>query len=243
MTSTRRPTTATLAAALMAVGLLAWPALVAAAPVTAGAPGQISGPCTATVNGQDVSTADTPARAIEVGHDETITVAGSDSTGAPFTKIQLRFPPLPGITVHDEPNEGGGNDWGGTVDVADYATWGVGLYQVSGGTDDCTGKAWIKVTGRSPFTTVAGGVGLALGLGGLVGAGTALRGLKPGFGSLLRSLTGAAPLGIGAAIVAQQMGVTPLTGTTVLAWTAGAASISGLANVGLNAARAGAAAA
>ncbi len=211
--------------------------------VAAPAPAQISGPCTATLNGHDVSTATSPANAIEVGHDETVTVSGTDSTGAPFTRIKLRFPPLPDVTVHDEPNEGDDTTWGGSVDVADYATWGVGLYQVSGGTDDCTGRAWIKVTGRSPFTTVAGGTGLGLGAVGLVGAGRALRRAKPGFGSILRSMTGAAPLGIGAALLAQQLAFTPLTGTTVAAWTAGAASLSGLANVGITALRGGAAAA
>lgn len=224
---------AALTSLVLTGALLAW-----AAP----APAQISGPCTATVNGQDVATATSPASAIEVGHDDTVTVAGTDSTGAPFTVIKLRFPPLPDVTVHDEPNDDG-TDWGGSVAVSDYATWGVGLYQVSGGTDDCTGRAWIRVTGRSPFTTVAGGVGLALGATGVVGAGRSLRRAKPGFGSLLRSMTGAAPLGIGAALLAQQMAITPLTGATVVAWTAGAASVSGLANVGLNALRAGATAA
>lgn len=220
---------------LLVTSGLAW----AAAP----APAQISGPCTATINGHDVASATSPADAIEVGHDETVTVAGTDSTGAPYTRIKLRFPPLPDVTVHDEANEGGGTDWGGTVEVADYATWGVGLYQVSGGTDDCRGRAWIRVTGRSPFTTVAGGTGAGLGVIGLAGAGRALRRAKPGFGSLLRSMTGAAPLGIGAALLAQQMAITPLTGTTLVAWTAGTASVSGLANVGVSALRAGAAAA
>lgn len=223
---------AVLATMFFTSSLLAWNV----APVSA----QISGPCTATINGEDVSTATSPDTAIEVGYDETVTVAGTDSTGAPFTRIKLRFPPLPDVTVYDEPNEG--NDWGGSVEVSDYATWGVGLYQVSGGTDDCTGRAWIRVTGRSPFTTVAGGVGLALGAAGLIGAGTSLRRAKPGFGSLLRSVTGAVPLGVGGALLAQQMAITPLTGTTAAAWTAGAGAVSGLAHVGLNALHAGAAA-
>jgi hypothetical protein len=224
----------TLAAAVIAIGVV----VGTAAPASA----QIEGPCTATLNGEDVATATSPASAIEVAHDATVTVAGTDDTGAPFTRIDLRFPPLPDITVHDEPNDGG-TTWGGSVDVADYATWGVGLYQVSGGTDDCDGRAWIRVTGRSPFTTVAGGVGLALAAAGLVGAGRTLRTKRPGFGTLLRSLVGAAPLGVGAAVLAQQMAITPLTGTTLAGWTAGAASVSGLANLGINALRAGSAAA
>jgi hypothetical protein len=202
---------------------------------------QVSGPCTATINGQDVATATSPAKAIEVAHDDTIVVSGTDSTGAPYTKIKLRFPPLPDVTVYDEPNDGG-ETWGGSVDVKDYATWGVGLYQVSGGTDDCTGKAWIKVTGKSPFTTVASGVGLGLGAVGAVGAARGLRRAKPGFGSLLRTALGVAPLGLGAAIVAQQLAITPLTGVTVVAYTAGTAALGGLANLALGAAKVGAAA-
>ncbi len=232
--------TARRAVGLAALALVGTGALLGRPP-PAGA--QVTGPCTATIDGQDVSTATSPRTAIEVKADAVATVTGIDNTTAPFTKIKLRFPPLPAITVYDKTYDNPGPDWGGTVKVNDYATFGVGLYHVSGNTDDCTGTAWIKVTGRSPFTTVAGGVGLGLGALGLALAAGAAARARPSFASLLRSLFAGVPLGLGLAVVAQQMSVTPLTGTTLGAWAGGAASVSGLANLAVGALRSGAAAA
>lgn len=212
------------------------------APATAAA-AQIEGDCTATLAGRDVETATTPASAIEVGHEDVIRLQGTDPSGAPSTRIELRFPPLPEITVHDEPNDDPTDPvWGGDVQISDYATWGVGLYQLSGGTDDCTGTAWVKVTGRSPFTTVAGGIGAIIAAAGVgasvVGLVRARPGAWPGF---FRSLGAGAVLGLGAAVLAQQFGLTPLTGAAVAGWVGASASGVGLANLGVTALRGGSA--
>lgn len=210
-----------------------------------GTAAQIEGDCTATLAGQDVETATSPASAIEVDHDEVVRLQGTDPSGAPFTRIELRFPPVPAITVYDEPNDDPADpDWGGEVQISDYAVWGVGLYQISGRTDDCTGTAWVKVTGRSPFTTVAGGLGTAIVV---VGAGASVVGLAraraTSWRGFFRSVGTGAVLGVGAAVLAQQFGVTPLTGAAVAGWVGAAGSTVGLANLGVSALRGGSAAA
>jgi hypothetical protein len=212
------------AAALL--GLLAAPAAAA-----------VTGPCTATLNGVDVSQADSPSRAIEVDIDDVIAVRGTDATNAPFTKISLRFPPLPAIGVHDDKNDPPEPTWGGEADVGDYAFVGVGLYQVVGETDDCRGTAWVKVTGRSPFLTIAGGLGTVAALGGLVTVATGAARARPSWSSLFRSSLAGVPLGLGAALLTQQLGLLPLTGATAAAWTAAGVSASGLANLGVAALR------
>lgn len=221
------------------------PAIAATALVLGlGAPpagAQVVGPCSATIAGQDVRTATRPVDAIEVDDGATVIVEGVDNTGAPYSRIQLRFPPLPNVTVHDDDYGSAQPTWSGTVEVSDYATWGVGLYQVSGVTDDCKGTAWIRVTGKSPMTTVAGGVAAALTGVGLAAAARSVVRARPSFGSLLRSLGAGVPLGVGAAVLAQQFALTPLTGATVAAWTVGSAAASGLGNVAVAAARGGAA--
>ncbi len=207
--------------------------------LAAPAAAQIDGPCTATIAGEDVESARSPATAIEVDHDEIIQVSGTDATGAPFTRIQLRFEPFASFTVYDEPNDPPDETWGGEVEVADYAIYGVGLYQVRGSTDDCTGTAWVRVTGRSPLTTLAGGIGLALLVLGAVGAGIGIARARPGFTSLLRTILAGLPLGLGLAVLAQQFGVTPLTGGAIAGWTGAAASTSGLSHLLVTALRAG----
>jgi hypothetical protein len=214
---------------------LAFTALSVVAARPAGA--QMTGPCTATVNGVDVNTADTPARAIEVDADAVARVSGTDATGAPFSKVGLRFPPLPTITVHDDKHDPPDPTWGGDVKVKDYATFGVGLYQVQGQTDDCRGRAWIKVTGRSPFLTAAGGLGALLAAGGLLRLGLRVARARPSWSNLFRSGLAGLPVGLGLALLAQQAGALPLTGETVAAWAAGGISAGALANLGVAALR------
>ena len=62
--------------------------------------------------------------------------------------------------------------WSGTVNVDDYATFGVGLYKVTGAGDlaseeTCSGAVLIKIKGN-PFTTVAGVAAAAAVISGLL---------------------------------------------------------------------------
>lgn len=170
---------------LLAVAAGAVSAVAATFVVLGGtAGGVIEGPCqvvvdTAAEQGIDVGARPaTPKSAIPVERDETIRVRAT-SAGFADHAVQLS---IAGITrtVDEQADEGAGT-WESSVDVADYAWLGVGLYRVSGrstlvdGTT-CTGEVLFRVRG-SPFTTVAGvSAALAAGIG---AAGAILAGLRP----------------------------------------------------------------
>src|SRR6266568_2939388 len=151
---------ATASAALVAV--------VLAAPVQA----DISGPCAATIDKENVATRSTGARAepIPVDRHSHVPVAMSSSHRITHLTVELEWG---GITwsVHDEPTRG--TSWEREVNVDKYAKYGVGLYKVSGtssaGSFSCTGAALVDVQGGNPLGTLAGGAGLGLTVLGSVG--------------------------------------------------------------------------
>ncbi len=155
-----------LVAAVTATAIAAGPLLLAPTPVGA----QVTGGCTATVDGQDVGGARSARSAIEVGVDDTIVVQGS--APGPITGYTvylsfagIRFPAAEG-DVTDQ-----ATSYTTDVQVSDYARYGVGLYRVEAETTGtpCSTWAYVDVTGRFPLFTVAGAVGGALTLGGLFG--------------------------------------------------------------------------
>ena len=156
-----------------------WPAvlgLAAAAvvlPATA-AGAVVSGPCTGTIKGVDVAplSASDPKDAIEVGGKEDVVVGATSQQQIERYKVQLEFA---GIRWTVGKGTTADTSWSKTVNVSDYARYGVGLYRVHGvseGAAACDGAALVKV-GGSPLGTVAGLAGLALGGIGAATAATA----------------------------------------------------------------------
>ena len=135
---------------------------------TAGA--DVTGPCTATMNGVDVNTIDTPGTALEVPHDGTVSI-DVVSSGA-ITSHTVKLEPIGGLGFTADEGTDEGNGWSGTVNVADYAKYGVGIYKVTGsatGSGACSGTAFVKVTGKSPISTAAGAAGAGLAAVGAIG--------------------------------------------------------------------------
>ncbi len=137
---------------------------------TAPAGAQVTGGCSATIAGSDVAAAHNARNAITVGADDTVVVSGTAPGPITGYKVFMTFGPAR-VQVADGTVTDGGNTWTSTVNVADYATYGVGLYRIEGETTGtpCTGWAYVKVTGRFPLFTVAGAVGGVLALAGAVG--------------------------------------------------------------------------
>jgi hypothetical protein len=155
-----------LARALAAVVMVA--ATVVFVPELAGA--QVTGGCSATIDGQDAGSAQNVRAAIVVNDTETIVVHGTAPGPISSYKVYLtfagvRFPAAEGTVSNND------SSYTATVNVADYAKYGVGVYRVEGETTGtvCTGWAYVKVTGRFPLTTVAGIAGSLLALLGLLG--------------------------------------------------------------------------
>lgn len=136
----------------------------------------ISGPCEATINGESVAGLSTgfTSRAIEVEKDSQVPVTMSAASEIDHLKVQLEFGGFR-WTVHDQ--ETNGASWAKSVNVKDYAKYGIGVYKVIGVSTgpgvNCSGEALVRVKGN-PLTTVAGAgaAGLAvIGVAGVAAAG------------------------------------------------------------------------
>jgi hypothetical protein len=123
---------------------------------------EISGPCEATIASVQVGPLNSGSRGddIHVSRHQAVPVSATSAAGFRSHKVQLEFASRR-WTVSSEQDDGS-TTWSDTVNVDDYATYGVGLYKVIGvsvlsdGTT-CTGAATVDVDGN-PLTTVAGGV-------------------------------------------------------------------------------------
>lgn len=212
----------------VALGVAGLIALAAPAPAAA------QGVCEVLVNGGDVSRhADVEdALVVDVSGPAELVFSGTSRTRA-SVEVWVEFAgvrwPIPIRTI-DTPGRGGA--WQtSAVPVADYAWAGVGFYRVAatgGGCDPVEG--WVKVVGRSPFTTVAGVtatvvllIGLTLQVVGLVRA-------ARGRGGLALSTLGGVPAGLGAIVLAQQAGVAPITEVWTATWLVAPGFVGGAAN-------------
>jgi hypothetical protein len=154
--------------------------LVAAVAVSA-ASASISGPCAANIAGAAVAgrSGTDPAAAIHVKKGGLVNVSMSAASPISALKVKLAFA---GFSWTVKNGAASGSSWIRTLKVNDYATWGVGLYQVSGVSTgpavSCTGTALVRVEGN-PLTTVAGGTALGLSILAVVGLlGGGLRGRR-----------------------------------------------------------------
>src|SRR4051812_30631061 len=146
--------------------------VLTAAPASAA----VTGPCESTVAGHRVrplSETD-PDDAIDVGSDDVVKVAATASSPITSYDVEMEYA---GFTWRVAKGDTNGTSWQRDVKVADYARFGVGLYKVRAVSHgvDCTGAALIRITGRSPLTTVAGGGAAAVAAAALVGVVLSLR--------------------------------------------------------------------
>ena len=202
---------------------------VTAAVLAAGAGATINGPCSASINGVNVKnqSSTSASGAIVVAKDARVPVTMTATQ--PISNLQVKISLMGlGRTVKSGPAHG--TSWVRTVNVKDYAFWGVGLYQVTGSSSgaglSCSGIAIVKVEG-SPLSTPAGWVSLGLSVAGALGLiGTAVAALHGGGmikASLLGLLSGLVAA-FGATVLLQQFSVLFPTGQiAVLALAIGAA--------------------
>lgn len=134
--------------------------LALAAPPAPSVHAEIEGDCNAAIGGTSLRDTDSgdPDTAIDVEEGESVTVSMASSAGFASHKVLLEFA---GIRIAtDEDTDDGDLEWTETVNVDDYATYGVGLYKVIGEAtlvdgSTCTGAALVNVKG-SPLGAVAG---------------------------------------------------------------------------------------
>lgn len=161
----------------------------------------LTGSCSASINGVDVrgrSSTDT-RQAIVVNQDASVPVALQAGSSLNQVRIQLEFGGMR-WTVREENTSG--TSWQNSVRVKDYASV-VGLYKVigesSGPGGTCSGAALVHVKGADPLTTPLGQAGAAvLGIGAL---GLAITGIA----AAAQGLAGAAGGAASASSIAQSV--------------------------------------
>jgi hypothetical protein len=133
-----------------------------------------AGGCHAYINGVDVSSYDTPDHALDVDVNESLRV--SVVSPVPFVshKVDMAFMDLFSWTVSEETDTGTETSYETTVNVADYADYGIGLYKVTGtgvleNGATCSTVVFVAVGGRSAVSTVAGIIGLVMAIFGILG--------------------------------------------------------------------------
>lgn len=199
----------------------------------------LTGPCTATIAGTNVNGHDTAASAIPLRHDQIVQVGGSVLGGtASEVTYSVR---LAGIEVGQRGGihvELTGPTWTGSVAVRDYAWLAVGLFEVRGNATTtagpCVGQAYVCVSGKSVFATVAGTGSVGIVLIGVVLALVALGRRRRALGAGLLGLTAGALSGVGGAVLLQGTCTLPLTGATAVAIPLAVGLIAGMAALLLN---------
>jgi hypothetical protein len=204
--------------AVAAVGLL-W---IGATP---GAAADVEGPCTASFNGVAVEDIDDLASPLLMQSDDVLVFQGTDDTGTTSASIEVV---LASITVDSASTDFGPvqADFSVDLDLAEMSPYAVGLFRIRGITDNCTASAWVRVTGRYPFTTLTGITAGGLALGGLAGQLTSIA-TRRRWSPTAAGLSGIAT-GLGGALIGQQFGRLQLSYISIGASIAVAALIGAL---------------
>jgi CHAT domain len=180
--------------------------------------------CPVQIDGRDASSNDSPGTALAITDlKRPLALTGHAPPGSGSIQIEIVFEPV--VVPVSAPAISGGGDWAAQVDPATYVN-GVGLYHVRARTTTgCASDVWLLIEG-SPLSTLAGRLAAGtLVVGGLLQLVGIFR------RSLLSSVLFGLPTGIGAAVLAQQAGVTPLDGQTVAIWSGSSMGVGGVANI------------
>ncbi|HET8525475.1 MAG TPA: hypothetical protein VFM81_02440, partial [Actinomycetota bacterium] len=224
---------------------LAWIALLPSHAIAT-----VTGPCTVSIDGVDVTSGhDAPGGAVPLQSGSLVAIDGtarSRVTDLTYTvhiaggEVQVGT-----VTIAQD-----GLGWSGTVDLESSSDATVGLFEVTTEAQttgqDCSGVAYVCVEGRSPFTTVAGAGATAVGLGGgvLLVLSFTRAGRLGAARAPLQGFAGGATAGLGVAVLLQQLCIVPLTpvvvaGIPVVVGTAGAVGATLARRAGARAARRG----
>ena len=204
---------------VLLIGLL-WLALPSRAAL-----GAVSGPCAASFNGVPVSRIDSINSPLELGHDDILVFEGTDDAGTSSASVELA---IASVRVDEGVTDYGPTQtaFGASIDLGDITPYAVGLFRVSGATDNCIAEAWVRVSGRFPFATLAGLTAAGLALGGAAGQVTAVVSRRR-LSWIGAGLAGIAT-GFGGALVGQQFGRLQLSYWSLFLSIVGAGAIGAL---------------
>lgn len=154
---------------VFAAAVLTFPLLGALGPGASSADAATKGGgaagCAATLDGADAYAASTPDRAIVVSKDANVRAAGAMASGPVTYSVDMEFS---GVSWNVAKGTGSSTEatWSNTVNIADYAKYGVGIYRVDVTSTNPAGQrcnlhAFVKVD-ASPLSTPVGKGAVAL---------------------------------------------------------------------------------
>ena len=209
---------------IFVVLLVGWSSLISPLGVTApdSTPARQAGECLLAVDGRDIREHADTDNALRLDADDVVQIDALSSEPTSVTEIAVDLPIGPSIpvrTLRHQPAQ----RFTESLRIADISDIGVGWYHIEVRSGPCQGAFWVKVYGRSPFTTVIG-VGAAL----VLAAGVALLVI-----SMLRAHRGRSSLwwgtaagllvGIALCLLAQQFSVVAFTPTALAVFLGGGA--------------------
>jgi hypothetical protein len=195
-------------------GLIRCVAVLPAAAVLLLGSGTAAAQCEIDAGGSafDLRDARTPSRAVRLRTDDIVRLERPDDG---LLGVLVWFGPAP-IPVPSIGDEGGAV----VVDLSEISWLAVGLYRIEvfgPGAGECSGTFWIRVEGRSAFTTVAGVSSIVIALLGVALVASSVRRGHRRRCSLVRGSLGGLLTGIGAGALAQQLLFVPMLVFVVVA--------------------------
>lgn len=189
--------------------------------------------CQLFLAGRPLEVGSRPDRAIAVSASGTVAATGVDPDGTDRIELLATLAPdLPDRATwsvrrrsFDPPRP----EAEVSVDMREVTGYSVGLVLVTIGTDSCRGAAWLDISDRPAVFTGLGLLGLTLVAAGVVAVAVNLWRSAPGAAGTFPGAIGAGlPYGVGVAVLSQQAGNTPLSPSTLAAWTITASAAAGL---------------
>jgi hypothetical protein len=168
-----------------------------------GAAASIDGPCTGFFNGVAVDEIDDLSSPLLLEADDVLVFHGTDEVGTTSVSTKVI---LASITVDEASTNFGPvqEDFRVELELVEMSPYTVGLFRIRGITDNCVADAWVRVTGRFPFTTLTGITAGGLALGGAAGQLTSIA-TRRRWSPTAAGLSGIAT-GLGGALLGQQFG-------------------------------------
>jgi hypothetical protein len=199
--------------------------------------------CVATVDGRPTTDHASPHDALDLDVDSVHHITALAPADATRVRVDVETP-IGKRAVIDQAVPGGGIYDNPDVRLDDnVGPYGVGLYKVTVRAGSCEKTVWVRISGRSPFTTATGIVGTIALVGGVsliaLGVARALRGRH----GIVWGTIGGALGGTGALLVSQQFGWIAITPSELITWVVlpalGGTAVTALSTLGARGTTAG----
>jgi hypothetical protein len=245
MTATTRAALRRRAAGRRVVGLAALSTVATAFCLTIfeAHPAGAQQPCNASVDGRSTTDYASPHDSLELDVDAPHRITAIAPADATRVRVDVETP-IGKRSVIDQPIRGGAYDNPNVRLDENVGPYGVGLYKVTVRAGSCEETVWVRITGRSPFTTATGIAGTVAVAGGVallaLGVVRALRGRR----GIVWGTIGGALGGVGALLCSQQFGWIAVTPTELVTWVVlpalGGTAVTGLSTLAARGTSAGA---